>query len=350
MIICMLLATVCFLAFTYFFVSAGKEIINSIIICLLEIEAEKQKKYQADMQSVVEMINKSGDGKSRNLIKKGRKIKKKNDISQKRSECLRNGKIGVLDLLPAAGYRVLQILKWDATNSTIKLMYNKCIQIKEKKEAMNYTYYVVGNLIGCFMLGICAFLIMLGLTLGMGMGTRGFVIAMLVLVVFVLMGYMPYDAVGSSIKKRKEEIDNQFPQAVSKMTLLTTAGIEVSKAWKLTCADGEGILYDEMRRVVVDLDNNESPAAAYSRFIVRCNNNYTTKFATAIMQNITKGNAEIVKLFLRLNDESWLEHKHNARRQGEKISSKLLIPTILMFLGILIMIIVPVMSGFNIGI
>ncbi len=45
--------------------------------------------------------------------------------------------------------------------------------------------------------------------------------------------------------------------------------------------------------------------------------------------------------------ESWMEHKHNARRMGEKIQSKLLIPTLLMFGGIMILIIVPVMSGFN---
>ena len=72
-----------------------------------------------------------------------------------------------------------------------------------------------------------------------------------------------------------------------------------------------------------------------------------TKLATAIIQNLSKGNAEIVKLFRSLNDESWMEHKHNARRMGEKIQSKLLLPTMLMFGGIIILVIVPVMSGFS---
>ncbi len=95
------------------------------------------------------------------------------------------------------------------------------------------------------------------------------------------------------------------------------------------------------------MEHNEPPSEAYSRFITRCSNPYTTKLATAIIQNISKGNAEIVSLFRTLNDESWMEHKHNARRMGEKIQSKLLIPTLLMFGGIMILIIVPVMSGFN---
>lgn len=108
-----------------------------------------------------------------------------------------------------------------------------------------------------------------------------------------------------------------------------------------------GTLYEEMGRVLLDFNNNVSPVEAYSRFIDKCSNPYTTKLATAIIQNTSKGNSEIVKLFRQLNDESWLEHKHNARRMGEKIQSKLLLPTMLMFGGILILIIVPVMSGFS---
>ncbi|MCD7807505.1 MAG: secretion protein F, partial [Lachnospiraceae bacterium] len=74
---------------------------------------------------------------------------------------------------------------------------------------------------------------------------------------------------------------------------------------------------------------------------------YTNKLATAILQNSTKGNAEIVELFRTMNEESWSEHKHNARRQSEKIQSKLMLPTLLMFGGILILIIVPIVTGFN---
>jgi tight adherence protein C len=131
------------------------------------------------------------------------------------------------------------------------------------------------------------------------------------------------------------------------MALLTVAGMEVNQAWRLTAGSGKSTLYSEMNRVLIDFDNNVPPVEAYSKFITRCNNNYTTKLATAIIQNMSKGNSEIVELFKRLNTESWLEHKHNARRMGEKIQSKLMIPTMLMFLGIIILIIVPVMSGFN---
>jgi tight adherence protein C len=247
-----------------------------------------------------------------------------------------------------AGYRIIQLLNWDSTNQTIKKLYQKCCQFKEKKEAIDYTYYLIGSLFGYVILGLGAFFAILGITLAMGMGGRGAIVAAVAFVALALIGYVPYDNVNAVVTKREEDIENEFPKAVSKMALLTVAGMEVNQAWKITCENGKGTLYDEMRRVIRDLDNNVAPVEAYSKFITRCNNKYTTKLATSIIQNISKGNSEIVALFRALNDESWMEHKHNARRMGEKIQSKLLIPTILMFIGILILVIVPVMSGFGI--
>ncbi|MCD7836226.1 MAG: type II secretion system F family protein, partial [Lachnospiraceae bacterium] len=211
----------------------------------------------------------------------------------------------------------------------------------------NYTYYIIGSLFGNLTLGVTAFFTALGLSLAMKMGTRSIIVALAAFVIFALIGYLPYDNVNAVVTKRADEIDREFPQVVSKMALLTVAGIEVNQAWRLACRSGSSTLYNEMDRVLIDFDNNVPPAEAYSKFIIRCNNNYTTKLATAIIQNMSKGNSEIVELFKSLNSESWLEHKHNARRMGEKIQSKLMIPTMLMFLGIIILIIVPVMSGFN---
>ena len=265
----------------------------------------------------------------------------------KRLEKYGKGKLGPLDLIPIAGYRLMQLMGWDSTNDLVKKLYRKCLQFKEKKEAMNYTYYLLASLIGNMVLGLTAALAVLGLSLGINLGTRSLVVAVVAFAIFALMGYLPYDSVNTVVTKRGEEIERQFPQVVSKMVLLTVAGMEVNQAWKLVGRGGMGTLYEEMNRVLIDIENNVSPTEAYSKFITRCNNPYATKLATAIIQNLSKGNAEIVKLFRSLNDESWMEHKHNARRMGEKIQSKLLLPTMLMFGGIIILVIIPVMSGFS---
>jgi tight adherence protein C len=315
--------------------------------CCIEIQTENVEKIQQEMLLLVEQVKRKEVANDKNMKKKAKKIKKKHDEAKNLLEKYEKGKIVGIDMIPVAGYRIIQLLKWDNSNQTIKKLYQKCCQFKEKKEAMDYTYYLIGALFGYVILGLGAFFAVLGITLAMGMGTRSFVVAAVVLLALVLMGYIPYDNINAVVTKRDEDIENEFPKAVSKLALLTVAGMEVNQAWKITCDSGKGTLYDEMRRVIRDLDNNVSPVEAYSKFITRCNNKYTTKLATSIIQNIYKANAEIAMLFRSLNDESWMEHKHNARRMGERIQSKLLIPTILMFVGILILVIVPVMSGFS---
>jgi tight adherence protein C len=300
------------------------------------------------MLTLVEQVKQAGAINDKKQKKKAKKLKKKYNESKNLLEKYKKKKIVGIDMIPVAGYRIIQLLNWDNSNQTIKKLYQKCCQIKEKREAINYTYYLVGSLFGYVILGIGTFFSVLGITLAMGLGVRSIIVAGVALIAFVLMGYIPYDNINDIVAKRAEDIENEFPKAVSKMALLTVAGMEVNQAWKITCETGKGVLYDEMRRVVRNLDNNVSPVEAYSDFITRCNNKYTTKLATSIIQNISKGNSEIVRLFRNLNDESWMEHKHNARRMGEVIQSKLLIPTILMFVGILILVIVPVMSGFGI--
>lgn len=340
-------ATIFFIIFAFLFLSASDNMVNAILNCCIETEGENEKKLQSEMELLVENMKHTKDLENKKKLKQGKKLKKKMKKSKKRCEQLEKGKISVLDIIPVAGYRLMQLLKWDATNEMVKKLNQKCIQFKEKKEAINYTYYLLGALFGYSLLGICCFFLGLGLSLIAGLGTRSLVVASTMLAVFGTLGYVPYDNVNTIIRQREEEIENQFPQVVSKLALLTVAGMEVNQAWRLCCSSEIGVLYDEMRRVLVELEHNVSPAEAYGKFIIRCNNAYTTKLGTAIMQNISKGNAEIVRLFRTLNDESWMNHKHNARRKGEQIQSKLLIPTLLMFFGIIILVIVPVMSGFG---
>lgn len=347
MIICILLSSVCFVIFAFLFLTADKNIVMAMLNCCRETEVENIKNRQIELNLLVENMKRTKDIKDPKKVKQGKKLKQQMEESKKRLETITKGKISVLDLIPIAGYRFMQLQNWDASNDTVKKLNNKCRQFKEKKEAMNYTYYLLGSLIGYLLLGVCAALAVMTIAMAMNMGTRSIVVGVVAFVIFAIMGYLPYDNVNSVIQKRQDEIETQFPQVVSKLTLLTVAGMEVTQAWQLTSNSGTGVLYEEMKRVLIDLEHNVSVQDAYSKFITRCNNNYTTKLATAIIQNFTKGNSEIVNLFRTLNSESWMEHKHNARRKGEQIQSKLMAPTLLMFLGIIILIIVPVISGFN---
>jgi len=149
------------------------------------------------------------------------------------------------------------------------------------------------------------------------------------------------------VKKRRCAICKQFPNVVSKLALLVTSGMIMDRAWKETAHSQESELYQEMRKTSEELDNLVSPEAAYGDFLSRCNTKETTKLASAILQNLSKGNSEIGRLLKEMAREAWQERRHNAKRDAEKANSKLMIPTMLLFLAILVMLMVPVAMNFS---
>ena len=66
-----------------------------------------------------------------------------------------------------------------------------------------------------------------------------------------------------------------------------------------------------------------------------------------MIQNMQKGNAEMSYFLKELSDEMWEEKKHLVKRKGEAAKSKLLIPTTMIFIGILIMVMVPAFLGMS---
>lgn len=72
------------------------------------------------------------------------------------------------------------------------------------------------------------------------------------------------------------------------------------------------------------------------------------KAVSTMIQGMEKGNKELVKMLSEQSQESWNLKKNIAMRDGEKASSKLLIPMMIMFAGILIMVLIPIFA--NIGV
>jgi len=183
--------------------------------------------------------------------------------------------------------------------------------------------------------------------MGMGSTTAANAILGIGAALVLVLTYAMYDEMKDQVNKRREAISKQFPNVVSKLALLVTSGMIMDRAWKETAYSQELELYKEMRKTCEELDNLVSPEAAYSEFINRCNTKETARLASAIMQNLSKGNAEIGKLLKDMAREAWQERRHTAKRDAEKANSKLMIPTMLLFIAILIMLMVPIAMNFS---
>ena len=150
------------------------------------------------------------------------------------------------------------------------------------------------------------------------------------------------------IESRSSQLIGDFSEVVSKLALLTNAGMILREAWELTAKVGEGVFYQEMRIAVMEMENGISEAEAIRRFGIRCMMPEIKKFSATLIQGIQKGNSELSSMLQNQSAEIWNLRKQNVRRQGEKAASKLMIPIFMMFIGIIIMVVIPIFS--NIGI
>lgn len=255
---------------------------------------------------------------------------------------LQKGRLKALSIFIMPGY-VLQ-RKYEAINRS---GFHKTIMVKNfelygRKHAENKTKQLLAKLLSYPVIGVAMSLVVGAFAFGLGSTTAGLAILGVGSVIVLVVVYAMYDELNDQANKRRDAIARQFPNVVSKLALLVTSGMIMDKAWKETAYSQELVLYKEMQATSQELDNLVSPEAAYGAFIDRCNTKETAKLASAIMQNLSKGNAEIGLLLKDLAREAWLERRHTAKRDSEKANSKLMIPTMLLFVTILVILMVPI--------
>lgn len=179
-------------------------------------------------------------------------------------------------------------------------------------------------------------------------GLAADVAAFVVGLVFSGLSYYYYGTMTQKrILQRSDELIHDFSEVVSKLALLTNAGMILREAWAEVAFGADTVLYKEMQTAVDEMNNGVAEVDAIYGFGMRCMLPEIKKFSSTIIQGLTKGNSELAAMLQDQSKEVWQMKKQLVRREGEKAASKLLIPICIMFLGILIMILVPIFT--NIG-
>ena len=273
----------------------------------------------------------------------GRKITKmERDIGR-----LKKGDLRSINTFEMPGYVLQREIAAIGKGDIHKSIMSKCFELYGKKYATEKTKQILAKLLSYPLIGVaCTFMIATAVV-GLNDPAAGFAILGIGTVLVLVLTYAIFDELNDSVRKRRSAIIKQFPNVASKLALLVTSGMIMDRAWKETAYSREAELYQEMRITSGELDNLVSPESAYGNFINRCNTKESAKLASAIMQNLSKGNAEIGKLLKDMAREAWLERRHIAKRDAEKANSRLMIPTMLLFLAILVMLMVPVAMNFS---
>lgn len=147
------------------------------------------------------------------------------------------------------------------------------------------------------------------------------------------------------LSARREALLSEFPQVLSKMTLLVNSGMVLRNAWNKVAEGGTGVIYDEMRLTTAELRNGISEPEAYRNFAERCGLKEMRKFSSLVAQSLAKGSGDLSFFLKDMSDEMWEMKRNMVKRKSEQTNSKLLFPIVLIFLGILFMIMAPMMGS-----
>ena len=313
----------------------SKVIDNILTIEKLLLKDEENSKKLAELSGFAGAVQK---------ILIGGTSEKEIDKLENQNENIQNGNLKHVGILDVPGY-VLQ-RKYDSIGKggLHKTILIKSLELHGRKYGEMKAKQLLARMLSYPLLGISVLLAISSAVMLFDPTMAAIILGVGAVLVLVLV-YAMYDDLHDKANKRRDAITRQLPAVVSKLALLVTSGMIVDRAWKETAYSQDSEIYVEMRKTSEELDNMVSPEAAYGSFIKRCNTKETTKLASAIMQNLSKGNAEIGLLLKNMAKEAWNERRHGAKRESEKANAKLLIPTILLLISILAMIMVPVGIG-----
>ncbi len=170
---------------------------------------------------------------------------------------------------------------------------------------------------------------------------KGKLYTLLILILLIFMCFYPDIWISMRIKNRNEAILSDFSGMVLKLYMLVSIGIPTTVAFEKVALSSKGYLYEEMVRVVNDVSLGMSYSDALEGFRERCSCKSVRKFISVYKQNIVLGGSDFPLLLNEMAENAFSERKERAKLKGSLASQKLLFPTMIMFIGVLIMVVVP---------
>ncbi len=180
------------------------------------------------------------------------------------------------------------------------------------------------------------------------MDTRGYVLmAMAVLILFLLyaLGRQNQE---KEAENRRRQMRLDYPEIVSRLTLLLGAGMTVKRAWKKIIQDYAEkeksqvrYAYEEMQYTYREMESGVMESESYERFGRRCGLQEYIRLGALLSQNLRKGTKGLKELLHMEAIQAFEERKARAKRLGEEAGTKLLMPMFLMLAVVLIIVIVP---------
>lgn len=162
--------------------------------------------------------------------------------------------------------------------------------------------------------------------------------ALIGLAAAALFGYSALNNMKDDLEKRRTACVIELPEIVSTMALLINSGMVLRTAWETIAFSKEGTAYELMRKTCSEMENGMSEIDAIYKFGVMSNSQELKKFSSVLIQGIEKGSRDLSELLAKQSTEMWALKKQVMLQKGEAAGAKLLGPTAMIFVGIILVV------------
>ena len=152
-------------------------------------------------------------------------------------------------------------------------------------------------------------------------------------------------------EKKKENMKMSYPKVLRQLALYIGAGMTVKAAFTRIAEDTpekcDECIFEEMKIACLEMGTGLSEIQVYERFGKRTGLSEYIKLSGLLSQNLKRGNPGFLA---RLKDEAYSsmhERVLESRKAGEKAQTKLLAPMMMMLAVVMVMIMIPAMTGIN---
>lgn len=158
-------------------------------------------------------------------------------------------------------------------------------------------------------------------------------------------------------ENRNEQMMRDYPQIISKTLLYYSAGLSILSTFERIVQDYKSqkikdenlfrYAYEELELALTKMKSGVSESIAINEFGVRCGLHCYIKFAGILEQNLKRGSRDLTYALKTEVNSAMLVKKNSLLKEGNKISTKLLGPMILMLIISMAIIMVPAFLSVN---
>lgn len=181
-------------------------------------------------------------------------------------------------------------------------------------------------------------------------------VIVLIVLAFLVWYYKKFIVKRNQEKARELQMQTDYSEIVSKLSLLMGAGMsgimafnKIASDYKSTMNNNKGdkrYAYEEIVLATNRIASGISESEAYAIFGRSCRIHCYVKLGSILTQNVKKGGEGFIEILKSEATEAFIERKALARKAGEEAGTKLLLPMGLMLCVVMVVIIVPAFMSF----